>query len=167
MMDGYVCTPLQKAHDRTGFTCGVPALDDFLRLRARQQTPDHGATFVLTTESDPADVLGFYTLASHSVDAGQMSTAIRKKFPYQYVSVTLLGRLAVATKAQGGGLGEHLLMDALFRGLSARSEIGAWAVVVDPKDAKAAAFYARYDFVRFGDGDRMVLPYATIEKLFV
>lgn len=166
MMDGYVCSPLDKTHNRAGFTCGMAALDDFLRQRARRQTPDHGATFILTAEANPTEVLGFYTLASHSVDVDQMSPGNKKAFPYPQVSVTLLGRLALATKAQGAGLGGQLLMDALWRGLNARKEIGAWGVVVDPKDVKAAVFYEHYGFVPFGDADRMLLPYATIEKLF-
>lgn len=55
-------TPLDRSHNRSGFDCGVPDLNAFLRATARQ----HGQkgisrTFVLT-DGTP-DILGFFSLA--------------------------------------------------------------------------------------------------------
>ncbi|MBV8593731.1 MAG: GNAT family N-acetyltransferase, partial [Caulobacteraceae bacterium] len=78
---------------------------------------------------------------------------------------TLLGRLAVDQTHQGLGLGRFLLADALFR--VARSEIAAFAVVVDAKNEAAARFYERESFLRFADRPLSLFrPMADIARLF-
>ena len=72
---------------------------------------------------------------------------VRKLPKYPLVPATLLGRLAVDRRQQGKGYGRFLLADALYR--AARSEIASFAVIVDAKDANAAAFTSVKAFCRF------------------
>src|SRR4051794_37917810 len=115
MVPGFACQPLED-HDRASFSCGVPALDDFLKTKARKENRTFGAVMILAPVDEPSRIAGFYTLASHSIDLADLPESLRKKIPkYPNVPVTLLGRLAVALDFRGQGLGEHLLIDALKR----------------------------------------------------
>lgn len=76
----------------------------------------------------------------------------------------LIGRLAVATKRQGQGIGRALIADAIIRTESFR--IGAYALIVDAKDEGARAFYAANGFASLPDDAlRMFLPMATARKV--
>jgi predicted GNAT family N-acyltransferase len=91
----------------------------------------------------------------------------RKLPKYPEVPVALLGRLAVDSKSRGFRVGEHILMDAMAKLLEQSATIAAYALVVDAKDAHAAAFYLRYDFIAFPTNPlRLFLPTATIARLF-
>ena len=68
-----------------------------------------------------------------------------------------MGRLARDQAFRGEGIGSLLLKDALHRAWLHASEMGSIAVIVKPKDAKAASFYANYGFQSL-DEHRMFLP---------
>ncbi len=121
--------------------------------------------FVLVADGD-ARPLGYYTLAATSIALAEIPEALAKRLPrYPAVPAVLMGRLAVDARHRKQRLGELLLFDALSRAL--RSEIAAYAFVVDAKDEKAAAFYARYRFMPLTrEGRRHFLPMAEIAKLF-
>ena len=54
-----------RVHDRTGFPCGVPVLDDYLRRRASQHQRDGIATtHVLVNDANPQRILGGCSLAA-------------------------------------------------------------------------------------------------------
>ena len=92
---------------------------------------------------------------------------IRKKKPAPYTNLpsTLLGKLAVDTRFRRKGLGELLLMDALQRCYVLSEQIGSMAVIVDPLDDEAAAFYKHYGFIALESG-RMFLSTKTVAALF-
>jgi len=54
--------------------------------------------------------------------------------------------LAVNSEHQGQGLGSILLLDAFNRIDSIADELGVWAIVVDPIDDAAQAFYHHFGF---------------------
>ena len=89
---------------------------------------------------------------------------IRSDVTYPEVPATLMGRLAVDRRARGRRLGEFLLMDAFSRAL--RSEIAAYAFVVDAKNETAESFYKAYQLLPLGSGRRLFIPVAEIAKLF-
>ncbi len=160
--------PLGKQHDRSTFSCGVDALDRYLRERAGQDVRRRVAvTFVLCEGKSP-QILGYYTLSALSVEVGVWPDAVARKLPnYPRVPATLLGRLAVDTRLRGKGAGEHLLMDALRRALDASRQVASVAVVVDAKDDSAISFYRRYGFISFADqANKLFFPMAAIEQLF-
>ena len=73
-----------------------------------------------------------------------------------------MGRLAVDQEFKGQGLGGALLADALDR--AARSEIAAFASMVDAKDEMAVAFYRYHGFIALPDSPHtLFLPLATAQ----
>jgi GNAT superfamily N-acetyltransferase len=137
-----------RLHDRAGFHCGVPTLDDYLHKYAAQQNAKGLSTvFVMVDDALPSKILGFYTLSAAQIDVQQISDTERKKLPRYPVPCFRMGRLARATDSRGAGLGEILIGCAVDRCLHARSLVGAYALLVDAKDGKAKSFYERYGFI--------------------
>ena len=141
-----------RLHDRAGFHCGVPALDDYLRKYAAQQNAKGISTvFVLMDDAAPSKILGFHTLSAAQVGVQQLSDTERKKLPRYPVPCFRMGRLARTIESRGAGLGEVLIGCAVDRCLHARSLVGAYALLVDAKDEKAKSFYQRYGFIPYVD----------------
>lgn len=153
-------------HDRSGFACGVAALDRYLQSQAGQDARRRVAAPYVLVEPPSPNVLGFYTLSNTSLQAAELPSAFVKKLPrYPVLPATLLGRLAIDSRQRGRGLGTVLLLDALRRCL--RSETASLTVVVDAKDDVAVSFYERHEFLRLPDqANRLFKPMAEIEKLF-
>jgi len=158
---------LAPHHDRDVFSCGVDALDRYVRTQAGQDVRRKAnAVFVMTETARPDAVLGYYTLCALAVAQGDVPATARKHIPrYPLVSATLLGRLAVASARQGEGLGAILLADAVRRAHAAAATVGSSMLVVDAVNERAAAFYAGHGFVRLPDSLRLVLPMRAIGRL--
>ena len=86
---------LNKEHKRELFSCGVDALDIYLKQYARQNLKKHIAgTFVYALPD--GTILGYYSLSAFAIDLRKAPAALLKGFPdYKSVPATLLGRLAV------------------------------------------------------------------------
>ena len=110
---------------------------------------------------DAGEIAGYYTLAATSIAFDALPAPLTKRLPcYPVIPAMLLGRLAVAIRYQGKGLGRALIADALIR--TEGFGVGVYALIVDAKDARAAAFYERLGFSRIPDeARRMFLPMAT------
>jgi GNAT superfamily N-acetyltransferase len=160
--------PLQKTHGREAFSCGHIALDRYLQHQARQDAQSQVAAVFVAVRPPDSTVLGFYSLSASSINASDLPPELAKKLPrYPHLPVTLLGRLAIDQPYKGQGLGQFLLLDALYRSLQAAATIAAMAVVVDAKDAAAAAFYEHYGFMPLSASEgRMFLPMKTVAALF-
>lgn len=159
---------LAKTHQRGRFDCGVEALNRFIHAQARQDMDRGVAVVCVAVPADaPAQVAGYYSLASTAVRLEDLPDATRRKLPrYPLVPATLLGRLAVGRQFRGQRLGEYLLVDALRRARQASQSVASVAVIVDAKDDSAAAFYARYGFTVFPDRPhRLFIAMKTIEQL--
>jgi GNAT superfamily N-acetyltransferase len=163
-LTAFVTASLSRDHDRNGFCSGVAALDRYLREFAFQDIKRRVAGCFVALD-DAGEIAGFYTLAATSVPLNLLPPAAAKKLPrYPVLPAMLIGRLAVATKRQGQGLGRALIADAIIRTESFR--IGAYALVVDAKDERARAFYAANGFASIPDeARRMFLPMATALQL--
>src|ERR1700686_2804531 len=87
---------LGPAHDRAGFSCGVPALDSYLQKQAGQDVRRRVAVAFVAT-SDGTTIAGYYTLSQYSVELGVLPEELVKKLPhYPLVPATLIGRLAAS-----------------------------------------------------------------------
>lgn len=164
-MNGLLSEALGALHDRDGFSCGVAALDGYLRQQASQDMKRHvAAVFVMVREDQPQTILGYYTLASYAVETSGLPEAVAKKLPrYPTTPATLIGRLARAVDQPG--LGSLLLADALGRILANTREVASALVVVDAKDDSASAFYRKHGFIPFGGSARkLFLPMKTIAE---
>lgn len=155
---------LRAGLDRALFNSGSAPLDRYFTQQVTQDIRRRiAACFVALTPDD--QVAGFYTLASASVLLAELPTTIRQKLPrYPSVPAVCKGRLAIDLKFRGRGLGAALLADALDR--STRSEIAAYALVVDAKDEQAAAFYSHHGFIALPDSPmKLFLPLKTVQGL--
>ena len=86
--------------------------------------------------------------------------------PHVPVPVVLLGRLAVDEARRGRGLGELLLMHALWRAEQIGRQAGVYAVEVDALSDAATRFYLKYGFTPLLDDPRhLYLPMKGIEAL--
>ena len=155
---------LNSAHDRTTFNSGSAPLDRYLREQVTQDVRRRvAACFVATT--DGKRIAGYYTLASASLLLAGLPASIAKKLPrYPTAPTVRMGRLAIDQGFKGQGLGSALLADALVR--AARSEVAAYALMVDAKDDAAANFYRHHGFIALPDSSRtLFLPLATVQAL--
>jgi GNAT superfamily N-acetyltransferase len=167
MSASYLVEPLSAAkHRRDEFACESPELTEFLRTRARKEMQARAsACFVLVPADDPGRIAGFYTLSAAEVVTAELPEAMAKKLPrYQSLPATLLGRLARDLAFRGQGLGDRLMLDALARAFASSAEVGSVAVVTDPKDERAAAFYREFGFVRLTD-HRLVLAMKDVARV--
>jgi GNAT superfamily N-acetyltransferase len=155
---------LNSSHKKNLFVCEESSLQDYLRKHAGQDIKRQVAVcFVL--EGENGAIKGYYTLSADSVDRTLIPEPLQKKLPYKNLPVTLLGRLARDRNYKGQGLGGLLLVDALRRAYQASSAIGACAVVADPINDKARAFYKGFGFISLESG-RMFIPMETIKASF-
>ena len=157
---------LNKTHNKKDFVCEEDSLITYLQKQASQDMRKGLATCFVAVDNEN-HVLGYYTLTSESLGREAIPEKYMKRVPKNYnAPVILLGRLARHLNSKGEGLGEYLLIDALFRSLEiSKKSIGAMAVVVDPINENTVIFYKKYGFEQLPDSEKMFLPMKTIEKL--
>lgn len=163
----YRVEPLRPSHDRAGFRCGVPELDDYFHHQAGQDARRKvAAPFVMVDKSGA--MVGYYTLSAYSVYARELPDAVAKKLPrYPLLPATLLGRLAVSQEHRGRKLGRLLLMDALHRSWKNTAEVASIGVVVEAFDTEARAFYRHHEFMPLAEHpNKLFIAMATVEKAF-
>lgn len=144
-----VIEPFQKQrHSRGNFSCEVESLQQYFKTQARQDVKNKAAAVFVLAEN--ADVLGYYTLSSYTIEPGELPPALAGRFPsYPKLPAILIGRLARDQKYKGQGIGEILLVDAFRRCLENTTTVGAIAVVVEAENEKARNFYLGYGFIQF------------------
>ena len=157
---------LDKTHNRKAFECEEQQLTDYIKKQVSQDIKKKLAVCFVAIDNDN-NVIGYYTLSSESLGREQIPDKYLKKVPQNYnAPVILLGRLARNITAKGTGLGEHLLLDALFRAFTLSEEsIGAMAVIVDPMNQFAIKFYEKYGFEQLPDSEKMFLSMSTIKQI--
>jgi GNAT superfamily N-acetyltransferase len=157
--------PLDPAWDRRAFHSGSAPLDRYFHQQVTQDIRRRvTACFVARTDPDQR-MVGYYTLASASIALGDLPADLARRLPrYPTVPAVRLGRLAVDQAFQGHGLGGVLLADALAR--ACRADIAAYALVVDAKDAAAAAFYQHHGLLPLLHQPlTLFVPLATVQPL--
>ena len=157
---------LDKTHNRKNFECEEKSLTDYIQKQVSQDVKKRLAICFVASDSDN-NIIGYYTLTSESLGRELIPEKYLQKVPKNYnAPVILLGRLARDQKEKGTGLGENLLLDALFRAFTISEEsIGAMAVVVDPINDYAIKFYKKYGFEQLPDSEKMFLPMNTIKQI--
>ncbi|MFC7409469.1 GNAT family N-acetyltransferase [Hydrogenophaga atypica] len=136
--------PLRPDHDLSGFECGEASLDEWLKRRAlSNQLSGASRTFVVLDAKGL--VRGYYALAAGAVAHEQATSGIRRNMP-DPIPVLVLGRLAIATQAQGHRLGASLLQDAVLRAVTVSENTGVRALLVHALNNNAKTFYEHYGF---------------------
>jgi GNAT superfamily N-acetyltransferase len=135
---------LTEEHDRSGFGCGKPPLNQYIKKYALvNQQNDISRTYVATRDGR---VVGYYTLTFGSISHDEATPKIKAKLPQYPIPVMLLARLAVDKNEAGNGLGKGLLKDALLRTIQAADIGGLRAVLTHAKDEEAKQFYQKFGF---------------------
>lgn len=164
MSEGPFRLELLAKHNRSVFDCGAPELNAYFHSRVGQDAKRHYATCFVAVNKQDERVAGYYTLSMGSIALDELPESLANKLPrYSQAPVARLGRLAVDSKYQRQKLGGALLADAIYR--VAQSEIAAYAVVVDAKDANASRFYEHFGFLKLSQHPKtLFLPLSTAIK---
>lgn len=159
---GVTIQPLARTHDRSAFSCGQADLDAWLRRQAGQDERRNVARVFVAVDDD-LGIVGFYSLGAFSLAITDLPPALAHQLPrYEAIPAALIGRLARDVRVRGQGIGDLLMADAIARVLEAGTRLGIFAILVDAKDAHAAAFYQAFGFQTFPSRpDRMFLLTAT------
>ena len=136
--------PITASHHTESFACGIPVLDEWLRRRAlKNEVSGASRTFVICQDRQ---VVGYYTLATGSVEHRDVPGKIRRNMPNP-IPVMVLGRLAVDQEQQHAGLGRGLLKDAVLRTLTVSQHVGVKALLVHTLSEDAKRFYTHSGFL--------------------
>lgn len=148
--------------DRSGFACASDPLTRYFHRQVTQDMRRRIAACVIAVHQETDRIAGFYTLSAADIPLADLPADLTKRLPrYPAVPAARLGRLAVDSRFTGQKLGSVLLADAVMR--AAASEVAVFAMVVDAKDAQAAAFYRHHGFVAYGTApDRLLAPLGTV-----
>lgn len=162
--ESWVLEPLQAHHDRLAFQSRSPELNRLLRNLELEDPPE--ATWVAVPHPGSSQILGYYSLEPDPVAlrAGTASTP-------GPVPVLLLKYLAVSRAHEGRGIGTDLLGAAVARAADLADDNLILALVLDPLDEKAQAWYLRRSlpFVPLWENDplaRLVLPMSTTKQAY-
>lgn len=140
---------LTARHDVSGFSCGKPSLDEWLKRRALSKQ-EKGFTVVMVVHQ--ADrVLGYYGLAPTAVVPSSLPRSIRTAHPPDPVPCLLLGQLATDSRWTGKGIGNGLLRHALERCIEGARLVGGRALLVNAVDTDASDFWLRKGFIASKD----------------
>jgi predicted GNAT family N-acyltransferase len=163
----YVITHLDKKHNKSLFSCGIEALDQYLKTQASQDIKKNVAITYVLTKQNSKNILGFYTISSIGIFPGNLPDELTKRLPrYPVLPGIILGRLAVDINFRGNKIGTYLLIDALKRSLSVSHQIGIVAVIVDAKSEDSMNFYKHFGFIEFPEhSHRLFLPLHAIKTL--
>lgn len=156
-------TPLTADHDLSDFDCGVPALDEWLKHRARKNESRFSRTYVVC---DGNRIAAYFCISAGAVARAAAPGRLRRNAP-DSIPVSVIGRLAVSRSYTGRGLGADILADALRRIALASRSIGIAAVLVHAKVENAKAFYlACAEFIEYPADSRILfLPIETVAEL--
>jgi GNAT superfamily N-acetyltransferase len=155
---------LNNTHDLSHFDCNNEILNEWLQKRAlKNQDTGASRTFVIC---DDNKVIGYYALASGSVERLMAPKAIARNMP-QPIPVIVLGRLAVDRQFQGQRLGAALLKDAMLRTLTIAQNVGIRALMVHAISQQAKDFYLSYEFkTSLVDPMALLISVANLRKRF-
>lgn len=157
--------PLTADHDVSGFDCGEPALNDWLRHRALKNESRFSRTYVVCDDSN--QVVAYFCISAGAVERAAAPGKVRRNAP-DTIPVSVIGRLAVSRDHAGKGLGADLLADALRRIAVVSQSIGIGAVLVHTKGEAAKRFYLRCaEFIEYPEDSRtLFLPIETVVAAF-
>lgn len=168
--------PLDPArHDRAGFACGVPQVDNFFRRTAGKLTrADNLRTFVMTNPS--GELIGFYAVNAHAVDYNDLPEGFARTRPgHGSIPAAYISMIGVDRHLQGRGFGGDLLIDCLVRLVGAAEALGIAVVMLDVLDCgvpeqveRRRALYVDYGFEPLPSNPlRLFMPMATVRRLLL
>lgn len=170
----FIIEPLDPArHDRAGFACGVPQIDNFFAKTANKLgKADNLRTFVMGTPG--GELIGFYAVNAHAVDYAELPARFARTRPvHGSIPAAYISMIGVDRRYQGKGFGGDLLVDCLTRLACAADALGIAVVMLDVLDcgdpeqlARRRALYTGYGFMPLpSNANRLFMPMATVRAL--
>jgi len=141
--------PIDERDTLTLFDCGVEDLNRWLAERALRAHRRGSARTYVVVDNDGL-LAGYLALAATGI--GRQRGPFHRDMP-DPVPAVLLARLAVASGAQGRGLGRALVEHAWRICRVVSEQIGVRGLVVDATDENATRFYCSCDFVPIATGE--------------
>lgn len=159
--------PLNPGHDRSDFHCESEPQTRYFRTIAGQHNDKRISSVYVAVEAATERIAGFYTLSMSLVDAGDLPPELK---PLRLsrsgdLPAVLIGRLARDSRFAGAGIGELLVIDALFQADIAAQHAAAVMVVVDAESEAARKFWLQQEFLALPDrSDRLILPMRSVRQ---
>ena len=162
-----------KTHDRTAFSCGVPQIDNYLKLTAKKGSKADVVKVWVLVDGDNA-IVGFYGINMHAIDVKNMPAAYAKKaMKHGMLPAAFIAMIGVDRKQQGNGIGSALVADALNRIARVADDIGTCVIVLDVFDdgdpetvARRKSYYEGFGFMPLPDQPlRLFMPIQTARDL--
>jgi len=162
-----------KTQDRAAFSCGVPQIDNYLKLTAKKGSKAD-VVRVWVVLGGERHIVGFYGINMHSVVASEMSEALAKRaLRHGVLPTAFISMIGVDQSMQRQGLGRVLLADALSRIGRVSDDIGTCAVLLDVFDcgepetvARRKTYYESFGFMPLPDQPlRLFMPIQTVKAL--
>jgi predicted GNAT family N-acyltransferase len=159
-----IISEIARQHDRKSFDCGVTELNHYLQQQARQKTDKQiSKTYVASHSTEPKKIISYHTLTGYSVKIPPAHKHY-KNYPHP-LSAVKLARLAVDDTQKGQGLGQRLLIDAIYRTVMVTQQIPTIGLFVDPMTPQIMPFYQQFGFLSANADDpsrlEMWLPIKT------
>ena len=139
-------------HSRDGFACGVPRLDNYLKLNAKKQQKDDMTRIYVIIEDGAQDILGYHAINLGMMNVDELSKRPRGAPDHGELPILFLGQVAVSLGAQGQGLGSILMYHVFEKAVTIADQAGCFAIVLDVmSDGDMAAYKRRLEwYVGFG-----------------
>ncbi|MBD1549673.1 GNAT family N-acetyltransferase [Roseibium aggregatum] len=161
-----------KTHDRAAFSCGVPQIDNYLKLTAKKGSKADVVRIWVVTDAEN-HIVGFYGINMHAVAVEAMPDAYKKKaMKHGLLPAAFIAMIGVDQEHQGNGLGSVLVADALNRIARASEEIGTCVIMLDVFDdgdtdavTRRKTYYESFGFIPLPDQPlRLFMPVATARE---
>ncbi len=159
-------TQLNKGHNRQQFNCGDEAINRYLKQQANQSAKkNYSQTHVLTEESDPSTIFGFYTLTSCFLH-GELQNLMNLKSPHELCGVKL-ARMGMDVNFQKKGYSQYLIYDAIKKTCQVNQSMGIQGLFLDAKTDDLVNYYQHCGFMLIPDTQRVMwLPIGVAKQLF-
>lgn len=162
-----------ERHDRTGFSCGVEAVDNYFKKTAGKLVSAGNVRLFVMVNPD-GNLIGFYAINAHAVDYRDLPSRFARNRPgHGSIPAAFVAMIGRDQRYSGQGFGSDLLVDALRRMTQAADVIGLAVVLLDVLDcgdpertARRQSLYQSYGFQPLpSNPTRLYLPLATVRNL--
>lgn len=162
-----------KTHDRAAFSCGVPQIDNYLKLTAKKGSKADVVRVWVVIDAQNS-IVGFYGINMHAIDIKEMPDAYQKKAgKHGLLPAAFIAMIGVDETQQGNGIGSALVADALCRIARVSEEIGTCVIILDVFDdgdadtvARRKSYYETFGFIPLPDQPlRLFMPVQTAREL--
>lgn len=162
-----------KTHNRAAFSCGVPQIDNYLKLTAKKGSKaDVVRIWVVLDVKN--NIVGFYGINMHAINVKDMPKIYQQKAgKHGLLPAAFIAMIGVDQTQHGNGIGSALVADALNRVARLSDEIGTCFIVLDVFDdgdaetvARRKIYYESFGFIPLPDQPlRLFMPVQTARKL--